>query len=119
MKLDTAASVLVMMLIGVVGKITWDWLSAGRTTKEVFVSVPHCGELRASCCLPQIKKEIGILGSKLQSSEKTLDQYREKFDTTQKDISRIKESVARIEVALNSLLSGNGNGNSNNIGHLK
>ena len=96
-----AAGIAVMTFV--VGRIIWGWLVEGRI-KGSFTTTSHCEDLRKSCCLPKVKKDIGVLESQAIGTEKTLDQNREDLHSIQAEVSKIKESVAGIEVSLNSLL---------------
>ncbi len=104
MKIDPVVSVVLAAGVVLIGKIVWDWLSKNRTTEGAYMTIEHCDAAREKCCMPSIKKEIGVLGARLQEAEKKLDQGREDFRLLRVDISGIKESLAGIQAVLESAL---------------
>ena len=104
MTMDPMFKLILAALIGFVFKIIWDWLKTGRSEKGILVTTAHCEEIREKCCMPQIKKDVGILKTEIAAHEKKLDQGREDFKLLREDISSIKESLAGIKSVLDSVL---------------
>jgi len=106
MKLDPVVSIILAAVIGFLAKIVWDWLSSGRTEKGVYVKTKDCEAHREKCCMPELKKDFGVMDSRMAAAEKSLDRGREDFRLLRKDISGIKESLAGIEAVLKAFLKG-------------
>ncbi len=104
MKNDPVLSVFLAAIIVLVGKIVWDWLINSRTGKGVYMTISHCEAAREKCCMPRVKKELGVLGSRVTETEKKLDQGREDFRFIREEIGEIKESLARIQAGVESAL---------------
>jgi hypothetical protein len=103
MKIDPVISSLVIVLVG---KILWDWFRSGRVEKGSLVTTEHCDEIREKCCLPQMKKDVGIMEKRLDYAEKRLDEGHENFKSFRRDISDIKVILAGIQGAMESFLKG-------------
>jgi len=104
MKVDPVLTIVIVALVGLFAKIVWDWLSNGRVERGIYVTSNHCEALRIGCCLPKVKKEVGVLVSRVKSTEKQLDQSREDFKLLREDNSEIKERLAAIETTLKNLI---------------
>jgi len=108
MTVDILWKVVIGVILGFVAKIVWDWLNSGRIEKAAYVTTVHCDEVREKCCLPVLKKDIGILKAECAAHEKKLDQGREDFRMLREDIGGIKEGLAGIKSVLEAFLKKKG-----------
>jgi hypothetical protein len=108
MKIDPGFSIILATVAGFIGKIIWDWFKSGHLEKGVYVKTVDCEKNREKCCLPQLKRDSGILESRLTAAEKRLDQGREDFRLLREDISEMKESLAGIKAVLEAFLKEKG-----------
>ncbi len=104
MKINPVILIVLSAVTGFIVKIIWDWFQSGRLEKGVYMKAADCENHRDKCCLPQIKKDIGILKVEMMAHEKSLDQGREDFRLLRKDIGGIKESLAGIKIVLEAFL---------------
>ena len=86
MKIDPGFSIILATVAGFIGKIIWDWFKSGRLEKGLYVKTVDCEKNREKCCLPQLKRDSGILESRLTAAEKRLDQGREDIRLLREDI---------------------------------
>jgi hypothetical protein len=105
--------IVVVLLVGVVGKIIWSWLSTGRAEKGVYITQDKCDSRRQSCDLKvssmgkdlsntgqEIKSYISKTDVKLVDIEKRLDKGDVRFGELQKDLIEIKETISGIKVLI-------------------
>ena len=92
MKLDLVYSTVIVALVV---KIIYDWLSSGRTEKGVFVTKVLCNDHRDSCCISQIKKEAPVMHERMKNVEH--DQIVCELPKVQKDLINIETRVDSIE----------------------
>jgi len=108
MKLDQILVVIAAGGVGFIVKIVWDWLYSGRVEKGIFVTVEHCEKSRDKCGTPMLKKDMGILDTRVATIEKQMDEGRENFKILRNDIAGINESLAGIEAFLRATLNKKG-----------
>ena len=102
--------IVVVLLIGLVGKILWSWLSSGRTEKGVYITRDKCESRRQNCdwrvsamgkdlseTSQEIKSYISKTDVKLEGIEKRLDKGDARFSELQKNLVEIKETVSGIK----------------------
>ncbi|MBT4877928.1 MAG: hypothetical protein HON48_22335 [Desulfobacula sp.] len=104
MKLESLFLIVVAAILGFVCKIIYDWLKTGRTEKGVFVKTDHCETIREKCCVPELKKDVGIIENRMDAAEKSLDRGREDFRLLRKDISEINLTLAGMAETLKFFL---------------
>jgi hypothetical protein len=102
--------IVVVLMVGVAGKIIWSWLSTGRTEKGVFITQDKCESRRQSCdwrvsvmgkdlseTSQEIKSYISKTDVKLDGIEKRLDKGDARFSELQKELVEIKETMSGIK----------------------
>mgnify|MGYP000459953964 CR=1 FL=1 len=104
MKLDPVFTLIIAGVVGFVFKIIWDWFMTGRTEKGLYVEKDHCEKFREKCCMPELKKEVGVIENRMDAAEKSLDRGREDFRLLRKDISEINLTLAGMAETLKFFL---------------
>ena len=97
---------LISAFAGFFSKIIWDWLSSGRMEKKsAYVSQKECEQHRERCCMPQLKTKVGVIGNRLDTAETQLERGGKDFRLLRSDISEIKETIARIDTCMKSIIN--------------
>jgi hypothetical protein len=102
--LESVFLVIIAAIVGFVFKIIWDWFMTGRTEKGLYVEKDHCEKFREKCCMPELKKEVGVIENRMDAAEKSLDRGREDFKLLRQDISEINLTLAGMAATLKAFL---------------
>jgi hypothetical protein len=100
--------VVVVVVIGILVKIGYDWLKSGRAkTGEYYMTTADCLTCREKCCVHEIKTAMNLhkqtesyqdstVNARLATIEKRMDEARE-------DSAKLREDVSGIRSALDTM----------------
>lgn len=106
--LNVFMAIITILVLGVAGKIAWDWLTSGRTkTGEYYMSVQACETCRQNCCVNSLKTKLvdHIQNESGQDSEvnQRLINIEARIQEAREDNSKIREEVSGIRSALDKM----------------
>jgi hypothetical protein len=110
--LDIFLAVFTLIVLGLTGKITWDWLNEGRTkTGEYYMSVKACEECRQNCCVGSLKTTLSDhikkgswhdseVNTRLKNIEVSLDRMQVADEKLQGHFGKLEKAVTEIATTL-------------------
>lgn len=113
------AGIFTGVLLGVTGKIVWEWLSSGRVKKgEYYTPVSYCESNREKCYIHTLRKELdkhiryensndSEVNSRLSNIEFRMQEAREENSAMRKDISGIRSALDKMTGFLDSYIKSN------------
>ena len=97
-----------ILVLGVAGKIIYDWFKSGRVKKgEYYMTVQACESCRDKCCVHQIKSSVNehMRSESYNDSEvhTRLANIEKRMDEARDDNSKLREDVGGIKSALDKM----------------
>ena len=105
-------AVITILVLGVAGKITWDWLTLGRTkTGEYYMSVQACEQCRQNCCVNAVKHSLAEhirkeswhdseVNTRLKNIEDNQIKSQEADEKLQGHLGKLEKAVTKIATVL-------------------
>ena len=110
--LNVFLAVMTILVLGLTGKITWNWLTTGRTkTGEYYMSVKACEECRQNCCVGALKTTLSDhiqneswhdseVNTKLKNIEASLTKMQVADEKLQGHFGELEKAVTEIATTL-------------------
>ncbi len=94
MRIELGITYIIVLIVGFLGRVLWDWHKSGRVEKGLYVKIDDCKAERKECCVPKIKKDLAKFEAQQTATEKRLDIGHTSLVGLRDDIGGIKEDVA-------------------------
>jgi hypothetical protein len=110
--LNVFMAVITVLVLGLAGKIAWEWFTTGRIkTGEYYMSVQACEQCRQNCCVgalkntltEHIKKESwhdSEVNTRLKNIENSLIRSQEADEKLQDHFGKLEKAVTEIATTL-------------------
>jgi hypothetical protein len=101
-------AVITILILGIAGKIAWNWLMSGRIkTGEYYMTISACEDCREKCCVHPLKTALHAHVNKESGNDSTVNNRLANIEKTQQeareDAAQLREDVKGIRSALDTM----------------
>lgn len=105
-------AVITILVLGLAGKIAWNWLTSGRIkTGDYYMSVQACEQCRQNCCVGALKTTLSDhiqaeswhdseVNTRLKNIENTLIKSQETDEKLQEHLGKLEKATTKIATIL-------------------
>jgi hypothetical protein len=101
-------AVITVLILGIAGKIAWNWLMSGRMKSgEYYMTTQACETCRQNCCVNSLKVKLAEHIQNETGADSRVDQrlanIEERMQEARRDTAEMRKEVSGIRSALDTM----------------